>query len=495
MRQKFLVLLKKYSVLVLAGLGVIVFLGITLVSILSRGGGVGEDTDSGFVSTATMEVTETETVDDEARAYYDYVWYEDDYVKFEYPKGWEVEWSTLGGFDSFSRLNVSDGHSSLTLDKWCGHFGLDRWFLYDQEESKKFYILPSMEETNLYKEPFISKLNFKNDIFLFVFGYKSFEDSRFEDIHSSTNVYLAHQMDDGTYEIWEPYLNLDIFNCEADPYSSEIALKYGKGNHGVRVEMDCAVGNENDANQCAEFINRFFESVGSKGNSFQKDVVSESTKKQSSDISTVGHYYSYVWYEDDHIKFLHPKDWQVDVKSGKAHNFANGLENEKALLAYDFEGVYELSMNDFVNSLLFRNTIGGMGEDLGYCFDPKVDGQLIYRGSGLEPRVIKMKKNPIVKEINSEESLVFTLPDSSIDSSLNSVVGFASRIGDEFCFSNNGASLTNTHIVSGQIKQDGVSHNTDSAWRQIGCEVQTEEDIDKCFEYVKKFFDSVERKK
>jgi hypothetical protein len=178
-------------------------------------------------------------------------------VKFEYPKGWGVKWgiSNLSSSDKSLLIDDKKGNS-VRLDTGCGQYGYDSLYKYYVNKPDKWFLTsPGSEiETDLNSVPIIRQLSYGSEVlYLFFFIPESYK-THDEKLNEKSSILIAtrHNAEEDSYSITEPFINLDIFQCE-DGRSSSVVLN-----------LECTFEDYYEVDTCLEFSERFFESIESK---------------------------------------------------------------------------------------------------------------------------------------------------------------------------------------------------------------------------------------
>jgi hypothetical protein len=188
-----------------------------------------------------------------ANSFFNYVWYEDDYVKFQYPEGAQIEVTVPDEAKSAQvnkglatlEIELNDG-SYLELDSFPGG-GEGSWTI--DINSKKLYMDILGNETppqNIESEIFISYVE-SLDRYLIVFEAPFLS----EDIRQITSPVTAEG--NGVYEgligSGDMFVELDVEGINSYMIN------------GFWLDVNCNSENQESVDKCAEFVNTFFESV------------------------------------------------------------------------------------------------------------------------------------------------------------------------------------------------------------------------------------------
>lgn len=198
------------------------------------------------------------------KIYFDYVWYEGEYVKFRYPKGWEVDVesghievtnadsgeSTL--FEGIKSIYVSDGSNSIFLsDSLYNGTELYGGIQYSTKDPMNLrYIEPGLDEVEPIKsKPIIRDIN-SVGISLLMFDYALDKDQE------QLGLMISKKSNEGIYS------GQSVLGWT---YASQVLGDdwdfAGKSSSDDVIHIVCDVKTDNDADKCAEFTDKFFETI------------------------------------------------------------------------------------------------------------------------------------------------------------------------------------------------------------------------------------------
>lgn len=271
MRKKVLIISSVAGVLLLLAVGIVFS-----VKYLFRNNVGYPDGPDGLQIAPTPEATKTigipETGDVVHKGeYFEYIEYEDEYVRFEYPKGWKVNVKSGkittpmdNGFDGVYSINIGGENGwGLSLVQAEGGFGIESTSVYNSKNNTIEYQDYTENTSHKYE---LSNLVFIKNIerlgVINIYPQNTYKDWWTSEVSQTSEVVVASETEKGIYELMHFLPSGEIIGGEWDLKTEKMRGQLGTSRDSLFYELNCLdVVSEKDADKCAEFINRFFDSA------------------------------------------------------------------------------------------------------------------------------------------------------------------------------------------------------------------------------------------
>ncbi|MBN2015380.1 hypothetical protein JW766_00935 [Candidatus Dojkabacteria bacterium] len=197
----------------------------------------------------------------EKKEFFEYVWYEDEYIKFQYPKGWTVETkddkdpiSYIGSdLQGVQQISIENSDMSLMITIPAGH-GADE-YIYDFSKPLELSVEYDVGETEggpktikLKNKPLMYDLE-EYDITLL--GILEKFSAIGEDPHT---LFIVGKKEGDTFTSYGFVMTEFDF----------LAYDEEGGDNPHELMVNCSLEDKVDFDKCSEFVNQFFVSVEKK---------------------------------------------------------------------------------------------------------------------------------------------------------------------------------------------------------------------------------------
>ena len=210
----------------------------------------------------------------------------------------------------------------------------------------------------------------------------------------------------------------------------------------------------------------------------------QQNENQNVEDETEEQYFEYVWYEDDYIRFMYPRGWEVTVDDGQIEAEGSFLDGVASITLVSSEQEYRVD---------FTLDAGG-GDECSYIYDSNLPLMLnqhcIELGDSTGgDREVALASEPQRLDIE-EYGLVF-LCFSEVDNCL-------AGTEESGIWSSDGGWVEPT-VPFDFLGGTGVWHDVDmDEWDDYfiispSCPVSSDEEAYKCLEFIEVFFETVER--